>query len=163
MDQTFDVRGVGSVLSGTVLSGQISLGQQLWLGPADSGSFSAVSVTGIQREQVHPHHLCTGPPSLPGVAPQPLSSAACFVVLTGCSIFIFASVLAASCQNGALRSACHAGGAAGQLSSQLRAILGSQELLLRCSASHSRGRQQCRSFIAERVAHSPGLSGCRPA
>ena len=64
---------------GTVLSGQISLGQQLWLGPADSGSFSAVSVTGIQREQVHPHHLCTAPPSLPGVAPQPLSSAACFI------------------------------------------------------------------------------------
>ena len=35
VDQTFDVRGVGSVLSGTVLSGQISLGQQLWLGPAE--------------------------------------------------------------------------------------------------------------------------------
>ena len=61
VDQTFDVRGVGSVLSGTVLSGQIFLGQHLWLGPADTGSFSAVSVTGIQREQVRPHHLCTAP------------------------------------------------------------------------------------------------------
>jgi len=52
VDQTFDVRGVGSVLSGTVLAGQILLGQQLWLGPSEAGSFSAVAVTGIQREQV---------------------------------------------------------------------------------------------------------------
>ena len=52
VDQTFDVRGVGSVLSGTVLSGQILLGQQLWLGSSETGSFSAVAVTGIQREQV---------------------------------------------------------------------------------------------------------------
>jgi len=54
VDQTFDVRGVGSVLSGTVLAGQILLGQQLWLGPSEAGSFSAVAVTGIQREQVAP-------------------------------------------------------------------------------------------------------------
>lgn len=40
------------MLSGTVLSGQILLGHQLWLGPSESGTFSAVSVTGIQREQV---------------------------------------------------------------------------------------------------------------
>ena len=54
VDQTFDVRGVGSVLSGTVLSGQILLGQQLWLGPSETGTFSIVAVTGIQREQVAP-------------------------------------------------------------------------------------------------------------
>ena len=52
VDQTFDVRGVGSVLSGTVLSGEILLGQQLWLGPSETGTFSIVAVTGIQREQV---------------------------------------------------------------------------------------------------------------
>lgn len=46
------MRGVGSVLSGTVLSGEILLGQQLWLGPSETGTFSIVAVTGIQREQV---------------------------------------------------------------------------------------------------------------
>ena len=48
------MRGVGSVLSGTVLSGEIILGQQLWLGPSETGTFSIVAVTGIQREQVAP-------------------------------------------------------------------------------------------------------------
>ena len=62
VDQTFDVRGVGSVLSGSVLSGQILLGQQLWLGPSETGTFSIVAVTGIQREQVAPLKSDLGKP-----------------------------------------------------------------------------------------------------
>lgn len=54
VDQTFEVRGVGCVLSGTVVSGTVKLGQQLWLGPDDLGRFKDVTVTCIQREQVQP-------------------------------------------------------------------------------------------------------------
>ena len=68
VDQTFDVRGVGSVLSGTVLSGQIFLGQQLWLGPSETGTFSIVAVTGIQREQVLTSLLSSHKKLLPGVS-----------------------------------------------------------------------------------------------
>ena len=52
VDQTFEVRGVGCVLSGTVVAGRVTLGQQLRLGPDDHGAFKDVSVTCIQREQV---------------------------------------------------------------------------------------------------------------
>ncbi len=56
VDQTFEVRGVGCVLSGTVVAGRVTLGQQLRLGPDDRGAFKDVTVTCIQREQVRP--LC---------------------------------------------------------------------------------------------------------
>jgi hypothetical protein len=61
VDQTFEVRGVGCVLSGTVVSGSVMLGQQLWLGPDDSGAFKSVTVTCIQREQVTRRHLTSYP------------------------------------------------------------------------------------------------------
>jgi len=56
VDQTFEVRGVGCVLSGTVVAGRVTLGQQLWLGPDDRGAFKGVTVTCIQREQVRHLH-----------------------------------------------------------------------------------------------------------
>lgn len=54
VDQTFEVRGVGSVVSGTVVCGAVTLGQRLLLGPDEAGTFRGVTVTCIQREQV-PH------------------------------------------------------------------------------------------------------------
>ena len=60
VDQTFEVRGVGCVLSGTVVAGRVTLGQQLRLGPDDQGAFKDVTVTCIQREQVRTclAHVC---------------------------------------------------------------------------------------------------------
>ncbi|KAK9803002.1 hypothetical protein WJX73_009078 [Symbiochloris irregularis] len=52
VEQTFNVRGVGTVVSGTVVAGQISTGQTLKLGPTQSGGFADVTITGIQRSQV---------------------------------------------------------------------------------------------------------------
>lgn len=76
VDQTFNVRGVGTVLSGTVVSGSIGAGQSLMLGPTSAGAFADVTVTGIQRAQVrrtacHPVRLAgirgpwSGHPRLP--------------------------------------------------------------------------------------------------
>ena len=52
VDHTFEVRGVGSVVSGLVIRGRISVGDQLLLGPSEAGSFTAVDITCIQRCQV---------------------------------------------------------------------------------------------------------------
>jgi GTPase len=52
VDQTFEVRGVGSVVSGTAVSGSIAVGQHLLLGPNADGKFTNVVVSGIQRSQV---------------------------------------------------------------------------------------------------------------
>ena len=52
VDQTFNVTGVGTVVSGTVIAGHIDTGQHLMLGPTPSGGFADVTVTGIQRAQV---------------------------------------------------------------------------------------------------------------
>ena len=54
VDNTFEVRGVGSVVSGMVLCGQICVGAQLLMGPTDSAAFTLVKVTCIQRCQVWP-------------------------------------------------------------------------------------------------------------
>ena len=60
VDHTFEVRGVGPVLSGTVVSGSVTLGQELLLGPDADGSFTAVEVTCIQRSQVGTYWECAG-------------------------------------------------------------------------------------------------------
>ncbi|KXZ52069.1 hypothetical protein GPECTOR_10g1092 [Gonium pectorale] len=52
VDGTFEVEGVGSVLSGTLLSGVVRLGQQLVLGPTAEGGFARVVVRQLQRSHV---------------------------------------------------------------------------------------------------------------
>jgi GTPase len=52
VDQTFEVRGVGSVVSGTVVAGAVAVGQRLLLGPNADAGFTPVIVTCIQRSQV---------------------------------------------------------------------------------------------------------------
>lgn len=52
VDHTFKVRGVGSVVSGTAVTGSIAVGQRLLLGPNADGDFTNIVVTGIQRSQV---------------------------------------------------------------------------------------------------------------
>ena len=52
VDHQFEVRGVGSVVSGTVVAGSISVGARLLLGPTSEGHFTTVAVTCIQRSQV---------------------------------------------------------------------------------------------------------------
>lgn len=54
VDHTFEVKGVGCVVSGTVVSGAVAIGQVLNLGPTGQGLFSEVQVTCIHRSQVHP-------------------------------------------------------------------------------------------------------------
>ncbi|KAK9865507.1 hypothetical protein WJX84_004097 [Apatococcus fuscideae] len=52
VDNTFEVRGVGSVVSGMVIRGVICVGAQLLMGPTEAATFSTVNVTCIQRCQV---------------------------------------------------------------------------------------------------------------
>ena len=52
IDQTFEVRGVGSVVAGTVGGGGIAVGQRLLLGPNAEAGFNPVIVTCIQRSSV---------------------------------------------------------------------------------------------------------------
>ena len=52
VDHTFDVTNVGTVVSGRLLSGSISIADQLVLGPLSNGEFACVAVHGIQRSQV---------------------------------------------------------------------------------------------------------------
>ena len=52
VDHTFEVKGVGCVVSGKVVSGEVAVGQVLNLGPTGQGLFSEVQVTCIHRSQV---------------------------------------------------------------------------------------------------------------
>jgi len=54
VDHTFEVKGVGCVVSGTVVTGEVAVGQKLNLGPTGEGGFREVQVTCIHRSQVHP-------------------------------------------------------------------------------------------------------------
>lgn len=51
VSQSFEVEGVGTVVSGTLMSGVIRWGQTLQLGPTADGRFVEVVVHGIQRAQ----------------------------------------------------------------------------------------------------------------
>ena len=53
VDHTFEVKGVGCVVSGTVVSGEVAVGQKLNLGPTGVGGFREVQVTCIHRSQVN--------------------------------------------------------------------------------------------------------------
>ena len=52
IDAIFEVYGVGTVLSGTLLSGKIRIGDTLLIGPDEIGKFRHVRVKEIQRAQV---------------------------------------------------------------------------------------------------------------
>lgn len=53
VDHTFEVKGVGCVVSGTVVTGEVAVGQKLSLGPTGEGGFREVQVTCIHRSQVN--------------------------------------------------------------------------------------------------------------
>lgn len=86
VDQTFEVDQVGPVVSGTVVSGVIELGQQLLWGPNAYGGFNTVQVTCIQRSHLPVHRVqagqmatvafrpCTGLDSSTSTTPLPLFS-----------------------------------------------------------------------------------------
>jgi hypothetical protein len=53
IDHVFDVSNVGTVASGTVVRGEIALGNRCWWGPSDAdGTFTLVKIAGIHRSQV---------------------------------------------------------------------------------------------------------------
>lgn len=49
---TYAVPGVGTVVSGTMISGQIKAGQTLYYGPDSAGEFHSVIIKSIQRKRV---------------------------------------------------------------------------------------------------------------
>ncbi|GFR43379.1 hypothetical protein Agub_g4451 [Astrephomene gubernaculifera] len=61
VDGTFEVEGVGSVVSGTLVSGMVRLGQQLVLGPTGAaGDFVRVVVRQLQRSHVQVQQVRAG-------------------------------------------------------------------------------------------------------
>jgi translation elongation factor 1A GTP binding domain family len=56
IDRTYDVRGVGAVASGTIMSGEVEAGDELLLGPMSDGSFREVEVRSIE---MHYHRVDT--------------------------------------------------------------------------------------------------------
>jgi GTPase len=50
--ETFVVPGVGTVVSGTMISGHLSLGQSVFLGPDGNGQFTQTQIKGIHRKRV---------------------------------------------------------------------------------------------------------------
>lgn len=52
IDGSYDICGVGTVYRGTIVSGAVSVGDKLLLGPLEGGSFQAVAVSGIHRSKV---------------------------------------------------------------------------------------------------------------
>jgi GTPase len=49
---TYVVPGVGTVVAGTMISGTVSLGQTLYLGPDSLGNFLSCQIKGVQRKRV---------------------------------------------------------------------------------------------------------------
>ncbi|GLC40915.1 hypothetical protein PLESTF_001055800 [Pleodorina starrii] len=81
VDGTFEVEGVGSVVSGTLVSGMVRVGQELLLGPTAAGDFTRVVVRQLQRshvqvKQVRAGQTCTiaiSPATVaPATAPPPI-------------------------------------------------------------------------------------------
>ncbi|PSQ19549.1 GTP-binding protein [Halobacteriales archaeon QS_8_69_26] len=54
VDRSYDVKGVGAVASGTVMSGEVEAGDELLLGPTADGSFREVEVRSIE---MHYHRV----------------------------------------------------------------------------------------------------------
>eukprot|EP00198_Chlamydomonas_reinhardtii_P007126 XP_001696462.1 GTP binding protein [Chlamydomonas reinhardtii] len=80
VDGTFEVEGVGSVVSGTLVSGTLRLGQALVLGPTAAGGFTRVTVRQLQRSHVQVNSGLQLASSLgacgPGCSPPGLGSLA---------------------------------------------------------------------------------------
>ena len=70
IDDTFDVAGVGAVVSGTALRGSVAVGARLLLGPSEGGAFTAVRVTGIQRCQVDVDRVHQGQHATLAIQPE---------------------------------------------------------------------------------------------
>ncbi|GLI70309.1 hypothetical protein VaNZ11_015260 [Volvox africanus] len=91
VDGTFEVEGVGSVVSGTLVSGMVRVDQELLLGPTAAGDFTRVVVRQLQRshvqvKQVRAGQTCTIAIS-PAVVPQPVASSAAAAVATNRGAF----------------------------------------------------------------------------
>lgn len=52
VDETFEVPGIGTVVSGLMIEGIIREGDELLLGPDDEGKFSNVSIVSLQRHKI---------------------------------------------------------------------------------------------------------------
>eukprot|EP00002_Diphylleia_rotans_P015379 TRINITY_DN2987_c0_g1_i10.p2 TRINITY_DN2987_c0_g1~~TRINITY_DN2987_c0_g1_i10.p2 ORF type:complete len:206 (-),score=35.32 TRINITY_DN2987_c0_g1_i10:308-925(-) len=52
IDDIYSVTGVGTVVSGTLLSGTVSVGDQMLLGPDSVGGFTSVQIRGIHNKRV---------------------------------------------------------------------------------------------------------------
>lgn len=52
VDETFDVPGIGTVVSGLIVEGIIREGDEMLLGPDDEGKFSNVSIVSLQRHKI---------------------------------------------------------------------------------------------------------------
>lgn len=60
VDNVFQVKGVGIVLGGHLLSGEIKIGDPLLLGPLDDKSYEQVIVKSIHSKKVNVHSVCSG-------------------------------------------------------------------------------------------------------
>lgn len=52
VDETFEVPGIGTVVSGLMIEGIIREGDEMLLGPDDKGNFSNVSIVSLQRHKI---------------------------------------------------------------------------------------------------------------
>lgn len=52
VDETFEVPGIGTVVSGLMIEGIIREGDEMLLGPDDQGNFSSVSIVSLQRHKI---------------------------------------------------------------------------------------------------------------
>lgn len=52
VDETFEVPGIGTVVSGLMIEGIIREGDEMLLGPDDQGGFSNVSIVSLQRHKI---------------------------------------------------------------------------------------------------------------
>ena len=69
IDAFMQVAGVGPVLSGVVLSGCLTDGDSLLLGPDDDGTFHPVQITGLHRAQVEVEYVVAGQHATVAIAP----------------------------------------------------------------------------------------------
>jgi GTPase len=60
IDSTYNVKGVGHILGGTLLEGQILIGNTYYLGPNKSGGFIPIVIKGIQENRVNAEEINAG-------------------------------------------------------------------------------------------------------